>query len=136
MHRFADSDFDSDFVDRTISLDEQAQIVFERLAEKRKAEREAAARARGEYVPSAAMSIAASCCSMALAQRGVFGLDVEPVQHREREGFVAITPADPARPQATAEQVIEALLFCYPESEPTMSGNAIWARIAPFGANL
>lgn len=97
----------------------------DRAAARRQAERDAAARARGEYVPSSAMRLAATTLSMTLAQRGVFGMDVEPA----REGILRVTPEHPARaPQP--EVVLDTLRAIYgDDAEVREALPVIWVRI-------
>lgn len=93
---------------------------------RRQAERDAAARARGEYVPSSAMLLAASACSISLVQRGVWGLEVEAY----REGVLRVAPERFAERRPSAEDTIAALTGIYGDDAEVAIGNGcVWVRI-------
>lgn len=102
-----------------------ADAAMDAANARRRAEREAAARARGEYVPSPAMSLAASACSISLAQRGVFGMEVEPA----REGVLRVSPERLAQ-RPGADEVLAALAGIYGDDAEVVMGNGcVWVRI-------
>jgi hypothetical protein len=111
-----------------VSSTDAAMMAQERRDDAAQAERDAKARARGEYVPTAAMSIAADCCVMALGQRGLFNLDADPI----REGVVNIRPTDRGKPAPAPDEIIAAMAVCYPDAEVTFAGGVVWAKIVPF----
>ena len=93
-------------------------------------ERDDAARARGEYVPSDAMRTAASGLSLALAQAGMPSLTV----YIEREGFLTVHPDRSGRtPTIPAQAVIETVQRFYADAgadvDVDLSNGRIWVRI-------
>lgn len=108
---------------------------LDRIDRERRQARDDAARARGEYVPSPAMRAQASCLSMSLVQRVVLGLDVDAY----REGVLRVTPENRRAPQATAEEVMDALRDIYSQpgyaADIAVRDNAVWVKIerSPFG---
>lgn len=106
--------------DRTVSTDDLRCMAADRARERQQAEARRAAMERGEFVPSAVASIRANCTLMALAQRGIYGMDSLITS----EDTFWVLP-DPSRTASPVEDVLHALRDVHPTAsdiEFTTSG--------------
>lgn len=101
----------------------------DRFREERRRQRDDAARARGEYVPSDAMRFAAGGLNLSLTMAGVVGVEATPY----REGVIGVRLAVSAARASTIQDVAQAVErhidFPGYRGEVAIGDAVVWLRL-------